>query len=249
MVKFTWKCDGNNPKCRHCTLKSSRCEAIKPNGKRCKNKSVRTYGICWQHLRQIEHLNASKKSSIPGAGDGLFAYARTKKERDKKAVVFRKGQRIGWYHGELLTPTEHDKIYGNHTAPYTVKHRDKKDGVLYVDSSCIRSTMAQANGTACEKKKRRNKKLACVQWFHGTKANAVFRGKIHPLYSQFGGADRNSIAVKATKTIRSGDEIIIDYGKSYDFSEPACSHRTYPARRRAKKSAKKGSRRSPRRKS
>lgn len=74
-----------------------RCEAVKPNGERCRKTTCKYARMCWLHTRQKKGL-AVRKSRIYGAGDGLFA-----------TRVIPKGSLIDEYKGEQITPSEYKK--------------------------------------------------------------------------------------------------------------------------------------------
>lgn len=65
-----------------------RCDAIKPNGQQCKRRT-RKGDKCFQHLAIVDGLRI-KKSTIPGAGLGLFA-----------AKDFKKDVKVVDYKGEI----------------------------------------------------------------------------------------------------------------------------------------------------
>lgn len=126
-----------------------------------------------------------RKSTIPEAGLGLFAYNPKLEDND---IVFRKDDYIGPYHGEVITEEEMVKRYQKTqedivvNCPYLIC---TSDGTL-VDGAIIRGPIIYANDGK-EKKK----------------CNAIFideGGKVHAI---------------ATKTIRQNEEIFIHYGKDY----------------------------------
>jgi hypothetical protein len=90
---------------------------------------------------------AIKKSSIPGAGKGLFAI-RTKKadltEAEKRAPVFKgteqRGDIIAKYTGQVVTPEQLDERYGEYTAPYAFTFQGK-----LVDAALDRGIASLAN--------------------------------------------------------------------------------------------------------
>ena len=49
-----------------------RCSAIKKDGSRCKNFTIKYADFCWIHTKLKSHLQV-RVSNIPGAGQGLFA--------------------------------------------------------------------------------------------------------------------------------------------------------------------------------
>lgn len=87
-----------------------RCQANTANHTRCTRKTCK-YGFqCWQH--SIKNLGLKvKKSTIPGAGQGLFTAKR-----------FDANSRMIEYKGEKLTKKELDRRYpGDTVADYTIQ--------------------------------------------------------------------------------------------------------------------------------
>jgi hypothetical protein len=116
---------------------SDRCEYVKKNGQQCKNKACIGIEICRTHLPMQMHLKI-KKSSIPNTGLGLYAY---EENVQPNHIVFRKGQKICSYEGELLTANEINERYHGFTAPYTVGL--SKD--QFIDASLYRGVGSTAN--------------------------------------------------------------------------------------------------------
>lgn len=118
------------------------------------------------------------------------------------ARAFRKGDTTGRYAGEVLSTAEHNRRYDagdDDHGPYSVQTRNARGRI--VDASCRRGIMPMANGT-------RRK----------SDANARFVGNLR--------AD-GTIAVRATRTIRPGTEILIHYGRDYFATAGVSEHRTY----------------------
>jgi hypothetical protein len=134
--KFTFKVDEDNHEFS-CIIHSEQCESVKPNGIRCKNKTIIGTPYCHVHLKYKLHLTI-KQSLIPNAGKGLFAID-TKKAPN--AIIFKKNEKIIEYCGQLITDEDKNDRYLENTAPYTVKI--KRD--LNVDCGCKRGVGALAN--------------------------------------------------------------------------------------------------------
>ena len=84
---------------RHCV----QCNAITKKGIRCKRITCKYTTYCWQHTQLIRKFSV-KKSTIPGAGNGLFTLKNIKK-----------GDRIIEYTGEIIDNDKDDNelsIYG-----------------------------------------------------------------------------------------------------------------------------------------
>lgn len=85
---------------KHSIKVTKRC-AYKGKSGRCEKMTTVTHPYCKKHTKKVLGVSV-KKSSIPGAGKGLFA------ERD-----FKKGENIVQYNGEILTVDQYDKRYGD----------------------------------------------------------------------------------------------------------------------------------------
>ena len=102
-------------------LESQRCSYVMTNNERCKRRCVIGLPCCHSHLPIKYHIEV-KTSLIPHSGKGLFV-----KDKSKAAntVVFRLGDNICPYNGELIDQATFDERYGNPelnlTAPYAVK--------------------------------------------------------------------------------------------------------------------------------
>jgi hypothetical protein len=112
------------------------------NGTRCKRKGYMGFDRCWQHMRQDYHVKI-KKSTIPGAGKGLFADCGSPGDvcfpagKEGKYV----GERIVYYNGEPVNREELDQRYGDGTAPYGIQVSANK----FEDGALRRSIGAFAN--------------------------------------------------------------------------------------------------------
>ena len=83
-------------------LKTFQCEAINKNGTQCKRHVCIGLNLCWNHMLYYKHLRI-KKSNIPNAGNGLYALDLQKNDND---VIFKKGEKICEYYGEVVTLEE-----------------------------------------------------------------------------------------------------------------------------------------------
>ncbi len=114
-----------------CPIHCQRCEFIRPNGIRCKNRVCFGSPLCWRHNEKKWNVRA-KKSNIPNAGKGLFATKR-----------FSAGEWICPMTGENLSmDCVHLRYPGNMTAPY-VEVFDSGNGA--VDCACSRGIGSLAN--------------------------------------------------------------------------------------------------------
>ena len=116
----------------HCNLECKQCSANTKQGIRCKKTTCKYLPTCYIHTKSKYHL-AIRPSTIPNAGDGLFAL------KD-----FKKGEFISDYIGEELTQQNKDNRYGNtqqDIAPYAIKVSKNK----IIDCACTRSIGSYAN--------------------------------------------------------------------------------------------------------
>lgn len=209
--EFTFQ-KGQNQKFT-CKLLCGRCEAPSKGGERCKRSVCVGRPMCWQHAVSNKCLKLAK-STIPGAGCGVFAWkpkppyrciAEPLPERkENEQVVFEEGDLIGKYDGEEITQQEQNARYGNHTGPYLFGTKGKKGkgksragpGKLY-DGACKRSMMAMIN--------------------HSDEPNV----EAHTLTSAGGGVE-----IRALQPIYHGEELLLNYGAGYEFEGHL--HRTKP---------------------
>jgi len=169
-------------------LESLRCDFVKLDGQRCKRRCVIGLPCCHSHLPIKYHIEI-KKSSIDVAGKGLFA---KDKSHGDFGIVFKKGDKICPYYGELIDRETLDDRYGNDklglTAPYAVAvHRNQfEDGALRrgVGSLINHKPRGQANCELSNPNK------------------------------------NNRISIRALKNIRNGDELFLSYGRSYQMNLP-----------------------------
>ena len=173
-------------------LESMQCEAVKVNGNRCNNKTVVGHNFCHVHRKHMLHLQI-KDSTIPNANQGLFAYGK------QGEVVFKKGQRICLYNGEVIDNDELLERYGLNTAPYGIKLHNKDGEPQYEDAAISRGVGALVNHTRNNSKI--NAKLSINR--------------------------ENRAQIMAIKNIKAGQEIFVNYGNGYKFNEGiSCTNRS-----------------------
>lgn len=119
----------NNNISFQCNLRCNNCISTNTNGSRCKLRSCIGTPYCWIHLLYIKHLRI-KYSTNPRAGKGLFVMS---KQHDDNEIVFRNGDIIIEYGGEIITNNALDNRYGDYTAPYAIRHGNRIE-----DGACIR---------------------------------------------------------------------------------------------------------------
>lgn len=123
-----------------CPLQCEQCSFIIPGKHRlCRNKvciGVDDISYCSSHLRKVKHLRI-RKSVIANAGRGLFA------DHISNDIVFKKGDRILKYVGEIVSRDVIFNRYGLYTAPYAILVSKKHD--IYIDAACKRSVASLIN--------------------------------------------------------------------------------------------------------
>lgn len=198
---FTYnRSDGTNFKC---ALKCMQCRGKMADGTRCPNNTCVHLPYCERHLGEAGlHVKQSKY------GLGLFA------TRD-----FAAGQLICKYnssiasgkskqYGELLTQGEIDDRYGRAFVDPKGVHRDfdyapyavKSSGGFFADAACSRSAASYANDYSAASSKQRR---ASDRSLHPPNASFVKLKQAHV------------VAMKATRNIRAGEEILCDYQINY----------------------------------
>lgn len=116
---------------------STLCRGHVKNGARCKRKVVIGFEYCFSHLPQEMRLKI-KTSTIAGAWSGLFAFDRTKGEDE---IVFKAGDTVCEYNGQVITQVKKKERYQGHTAPYAVQYNANR----VIDCACKRGVGALAN--------------------------------------------------------------------------------------------------------
>jgi len=121
-------------------LSSHRCSFIKTNHQQCKKRSVIGFEYCTSHLTKAKHLQI-RKSTIPNAGKGLFAYL---ENSPNNSIVFRNGDTICQYNGEHISREELMNRYQGKTAPYAFQLNQNE----MIDSALDRGIGSLANTKA-----------------------------------------------------------------------------------------------------
>ena len=65
----------------------TRCVATTKGGNQCKNRTCKQYPYCWVHLKAKDKLQV-KKSTVEGAGDGLFYVGKKDLSPNKKVTLY-----------------------------------------------------------------------------------------------------------------------------------------------------------------
>jgi SET domain-containing protein len=167
----------------HCNLTCKRCEGENKNGTQCKLQVCIGLPYCWRHMRSKLQIKIAR-STIPNSGNGVFAY------NPSKNIVFKKGDFICYYDGELINQAEVNRRYSEYdtTAPYT--YHIGATGDNYVDAACERGIGGMLN----------------FKTYTGRRNPNNAKGRKHG----------NKVKISALKDIRHGDEIFLDYGMNYN---------------------------------
>lgn len=120
-----------------CNLNSTLCTAHSKSGARCKRKCIIGFEYCFTHLQSELQLKI-KDSDLPNAGKGLFAFDRTVGPDD---IVFRAGDTICGYRGQVISTDEINERYDGYNAPYAVQINQNNA----IDCACKRGVGSLAN--------------------------------------------------------------------------------------------------------
>ena len=175
-----------------CNIDCRQCEhrIVRANGThvRCKMKVCIGLPYCWRHTRSILHLRVAK-SQIHEAGNGVYAFHPDRNVRR----VFKKGDAITTYDGELIHKQEVDRRYSDSeqvTAPYV--YSIGSSGENYIDAACTRGIGGMFNFKPYTG--RRN-------------PNNVIARKV---------SNQNKVMLYALRDIDNGEEMFLDYGRNYN---------------------------------
>jgi hypothetical protein len=183
-------------------LQPQRCNFKLKNRNLCKRKQNIGTEYCFQHLPSYMKLKI--KETNDGRGKGVFVIG--SKEQPPQHIVFKKGDIIAKYNGEEIDRDELLRRYGEFTAPYTVQAEED-----YVDAAAIRGVGAMINAVNISETK--NCILAMVKDISGDKIDDWNRTNPRDTVSQ------NDVVVMATKNIKAGAQLLLNYGDAYEFQE------------------------------
>lgn len=180
-----------------CQLVCKQCAHINPLTKiRCRNRVCIGLDVCWLHLFYNDHLRI-KPSNIAGGGKGVFALV-------PNLPIFKQRSkneiifRKNDFILEYIGEYTNQDILQNRYGDYTAPYAISTEDNETIDSACERGVASMINHAS------------------QTKSNAFF---------EFDELNKKVI-VRATKIIRNGDEILVNYGKNYQFFEKNVSHTT-----------------------
>lgn len=179
-----------------CDLHAQTCGAQTRQGARCKRRTVVGLGLCWTHLRSLKRLKI-QESTLPGAGRGLFA---VDPEKQPGSIVFRTGQKIADYDGDMITAADAARRYGPNTGPYAIAStRQRRE-----DAACRRGVGSLAN-TARGTGRRNNARLSRRNdGTHTLKATRPIRNHEEILIPYSGSYRFDGQASHATRRRRAG---------------------------------------------
>jgi hypothetical protein len=124
-----------------CELKRVRCCAKTKSGRPCARTTLHTAPLCAQHTRKIFRVRQDRSTIVLEGNKrmrGLFA---CDDSQPRGAIVFRKGDEVCPYFGEVIGDPELDRRYGDSTAPYALLIHP---GVI-VDPACLQSIGGKVN--------------------------------------------------------------------------------------------------------
>jgi len=174
-------------------LECKECVFINPRTRtRCKRRVCIGLDLCFQHLETVKHLKI-KKSTIRNAGKGLFAYV---KNQNNHYIVFREGDVICNYKGDVININELERRYHDKTGPYAFQWGYNKDN-YYIDAANERYYSALIN--------------------HSEDPNVKFEDDL---------SQRGLIEVIALKDIKNNEELLSNYGNEYNFNEDGVTYST-----------------------
>lgn len=208
------------------------CRGTTAAGTPCTRSTCTTGPYCWQHLRKEEFLRV-KKSTIPGAGLGLFA---DKPGAKKGEVVFSNAKKtspedkvnglvgmFGNVHNMYLSEKQHDKLPGRQ--PYSMNI--ESEGVQYylnpnksTDGAAIRANDAGKTAQGWDRDRaRRLNQCYISQNKHYTRKNT------NPNIKDRSGKKLDKVLIpllqlapgrpgNAPRVIKQGDEIFTHYNKN-----------------------------------
>jgi hypothetical protein len=115
-------------------LQSGRCRADNKNGNRCRKRCVIGVEFCSSHLPIYMNLQIRPSEY----GSGLFAYDPDANDND---IIFRKGDKVCNYEGQILTAQGLIDRYGQRTAPYGIRVNNNS----FIDSAVLRGIGSMIN--------------------------------------------------------------------------------------------------------
>jgi len=212
-----------------CPIECMQCLGKRADGRQCSRRSCIGTPFCWTHARQLVGVQVK---DYPGMGKGVEAVgkgsARERRQEQagatggvRKPVVFKAGDFIMPYTGEVLSKEEYDRRYvtgrDDSMAEYVIVDGAKR----FVDAACQRRLSGIVN-TVTNKKPAVAPEIAPVggapvqflsSVLTGTNCKFTIRTKAHDWHGLQ--VPAKSAWVVATKPIREGDQLLCYYGRDY----------------------------------
>lgn len=206
-----------------CPLQCERCAGRTAEGRRCSRRACFGVPFCWTHSRQLVGLQVK---DFPGMGKGLVAVRKGPRPKKApaagaahKAIVFKKGEYIMPYIGEILTRDEYERRYVVGTEDSVAEYVIIDGAGRYVDGACRRTLPVIAN-TVVSKKERTDHAISpagpvryVTSVLAGTNSKFTVRTKAHEWHGI--PVPAKSDWFIATKDIREGDQLLAYYGNAY----------------------------------
>ncbi|XP_004349272.2 hypothetical protein CAOG_02522 [Capsaspora owczarzaki ATCC 30864] len=165
--------------------------------------------FCLPHTRELLRLNVCA-STIPAAGSGLFAYNLAAQQQNQP--VFRKGDLVHYYEGEMMSWPRYGQRYARDLdptdalwfTPYALSHKSR-----ILDAIVVRGILGSSNDISGRPSQEpwdgpATLDVQTENYVDATKEDAVNLDK--------GAQTPSTCALVATKDIFHGDEIFITYG-------------------------------------
>ena len=192
-----------NQICASCKLTSNRCSFTKEDGDRCKNRVLLTQPYCWIHSYELFGVRVKPSLVIPGQ-KGLFA-ARANHPNN---VAFKKGEFICPYYGNIESADNEFE-----SKPYTMALKNGYE----VNADCYRSLASNANSNAGIKP-RKDFNATLVDKSSNPANLPGLRNQEdidlgHLSAPAPGQHEYNWAGLRASKTIKVGEEILVFYGR------------------------------------
>jgi hypothetical protein len=206
-----------------CPIRCERCMGRTADGSRCARRACIGTPFCWVHARQLVGVRVR---DFPSMGKGLVAAHPGSRRRgapvpDPRQPVFRRGDFIMPYLGEVLTDAEFRRRYETGVDDSVAEYVIQDSTGRHVDGACRRTLPALVN-TVLSKRTRRADDIpplgtTPVAYLTSVAAgtNARFEEKPHAEVWHGIQVPAHSAWIVATKPIREGDQILAHYGASY----------------------------------
>jgi len=179
------------------------CKGRTKNKRRCTRKTCMDARFCPAHLKIYKKLMIAPSRHLRSAnvnGHGLYAVRPTGAVAkddlrapifDGETVIFKKGDEVDRYCGEKMSKTQVDERYDEDGEEGQGNYTMPIDENVFIDSQCAATSVAYAND---------------YRGVRGAKTNCVPENR------------GDYIVFVAKNNIHHGEEILISYGRGYNFS-------------------------------